>query len=104
MTGVARSNLTTGDRSTEQVARHTPGPYATNVARLSDGSMNISVFHDFMRAVDRDIERRRQPDRLDPFREFGRELDKDREIRAAGNGNTEYFKRPTWNFLKGAKR
>jgi hypothetical protein len=57
----------------------------------------------FMGAVDRMIDRR-HPDRLDPFREFVREIDEDREQRAAGQGPTEYFKQPTWKFLKGARR
>lgn len=66
--------------------------------------MNVTApLKEFMAANERLINRR-YPDRLDPFREFVRELDKDRDSRAAGNGNTEYFKQPTWNFLKGAKR
>jgi hypothetical protein len=63
--------------------------------------MNVTApLKQFMDAVDRQINRH-HADRLDPFRHFVREIDKDRESRAAGNGTTDYFKRQTWDFLKG---
>lgn len=59
----------------------------------------LTPLADFMRAVDRDIARK-QRDRLDPFREFGEQLERDRQMRASGQGGSDYFKTPTWNFLR----
>ena len=63
--------------------------------------MNVSVFTDFMSAMERDIDRqRRARDRHAPFREFVDALDRDREARKVGKRDP-YFEHPAFDLLKG---